>query len=347
MRLLAYCILILVLFTSTTFATTANPDMSVNGLFSYRNGTEGSHRDADSSNGFLFQEAELRFAANIDAYFRGDFILAVEKEDGEFIVEPEEAFVETLSLTDLTVRLGKFYAFWGRHNQLHTHAFPFVDAPLTSSVILGEEGLNDLGISLAYLLPAPWYMEIVLQAFSAENVGLFDSESQNDVAGIYFLKNLWDLSGDSTLELDLSYGNGRNVNLEPNHIYNVTLSYKWRPVVKSIYHSFSWNTEFTRAEKLVDETGTNLGRTIALSTWVQYQMAQRWWIQARLESVELQDLAIDSLNKYSALVGFIPTEYSGLRLQYDSIDDPNAAEKEQRVTLQLNVSMGVHPAHSY
>lgn len=323
-----------------------NPDISINGLLLYRMGSEGNAAESEDGNGFSVQEIELRLTSNIDAYFRGDFTLAIEDEEGEFHVEPEEAFVETLSLPGATVRAGKFYAFWGRHNQLHTHYFPFIDAPLSAD-LLGEHGLNDVGAAVSALIPAPWYSEIVLQAFSGDNEHLFGSPSRDDVAGIYFLKNLWDLSDAATLELDLGYGNGRNVDNDINHIYNAALTLKWRPLEKSRYRSFSWTTEYTAVEKLLDEDGVDQGRTGALSSWIQYQTAQRWWLQARGEVLKSHDGETDDVKKYSALLGYVPTEYSALRLQYDSIDDPSADETEQRVTLQLNVSLGAHPAHLY
>ena len=116
-------------------------------------GNKGSSADSENPNGFQFQELEIRFTSNIDSYFRGDVFFAFEQEDGEFIAEPEEVFVETLSLPSFTIKAGKFYALLGRHNHLHTHSFPFIDKPLTNKTLLGEEGLNEMGLSVSYLVP--------------------------------------------------------------------------------------------------------------------------------------------------------------------------------------------------
>lgn len=342
-----------------------NPDISVNALFLGRGSTRGQRADAEAKNGFQIQEVEVRMTSNIDAYFRGELTLAVhpeveeEEEHGEeeeeeeeheghhhssYHVEPEEAFVETLSLPNLTVRAGKFFASLGRHNLFHTHYFPFIDAPLTNTQILGDEGLNEVGISVAYLTPAPWYLEVVGQGFSAQNENLFGSATQDDVMGLFALKNLWDLSTASTLAFDLAYANGGNEFKGTSHVYVGSLTYKWRPLEKSVYRSFLWTAEYFHAEREKADEGRRKG---GFSSWVQYQFARQWWAQLRGEYFDQPADDFDPIKKYSALVGYVPTEYSALRLQYDHIDDQRREDPEQRVSLQLNISMGTHPAHNY
>ena len=347
-------ILILSFLMSGAFASAAkksnkaNPDISLNGLFTYRTSDQGNDPSKEATNGFDIQEIELRLTSNIDTRLRGDVVLAMEKENGEFAIEPEEAFVETLDLPWVTVRAGKFFAFWGRHNQLHTHAFPFVDAALSREAILGEEGLNETGVAVSYLAPTPWYMELVIQGLNGDNTNVFGSNAQDDIAGVYYLKNLWELTDQSTLELDLGYGSGSDINNDRNHIYNATLMYKWRPTEKAKTTSFAWTTEYTLAERVFDENGAAQGRKAALSSWIQYQFSTVWWLQARTEFVDFVDnAAADKTKKNSLLVGYVPSEFSALRLQYDQIDESGSTEKENRVTLQLNVSIGAHPAHKY
>ncbi|MBC87001.1 MAG: hypothetical protein CL677_07455 [Bdellovibrionaceae bacterium] len=344
--------LIIFLMSTSVFAQNkANPDLSLNTLFTIRGGSEGNAADAEAANGFALQEAELRLTSNIDTYFRGDVILAVESEDGEYVVEPEEVFIDTLQIPSVTLRLGKFYPYWGRSNQWHTHAQPFIDAPQTREAIFGEEGFNETGLAVSYLLPTPWYFEVVAQAFSAENTAVFGSDTQDDLAGVYFVKNLWDLSDSSTLELDLGYASGKDVLFQSNDVYNAALTYKKK---YADARAFIWTAEYTQARKRFVEDEDNPGTYLsndglsALSTWLQYQFQKRWWGQLRYEAVSnLDDSSVDDITKSSALVAFVPSEFSAIRLQYDNIDDPSADEAEQRVTLQLNLTMGAHPAHDY
>lgn len=340
-------LLLCILFSVQAYAVQnkSNPDISLNGLFTYKTGAEGNSSNSESTNGFALQEAELRMNSNIDTYFRGDLILAVENEAGEYHVEPEEAFIETINTPGFTLRFGKFYPYWGRSNQWHTHSYAFIDAQQTKEAIFGEEGFNEVGMSISYLVPVSWYFEFVAQAFNGDNEAVFGSSTQDDVAGVYYVKNLWDISENSTLEFNLGHGHGRDINKEINHIYNWAITYKHRP---SGSKSYTLTAEYTTAQKLFDENGVNQGRTAVLSTWLQYQFAKRWWAQIRHETVSnLEFDAVEDANKSSFLMAFVPSEFSAVRLQYDSIDDPSAADTEQRVTLQFNVTMGAHPAHEY
>ncbi|MBM4160544.1 MAG: hypothetical protein FJ217_05525 [Ignavibacteria bacterium] len=54
---------------------------------------------------------------------------------------------------DLNVRVGKYLAEYGRLNTSHPHAWPFLSKPVSLERFLGEEGLNDLGISVSYVIP--------------------------------------------------------------------------------------------------------------------------------------------------------------------------------------------------
>lgn len=321
-----------------------NPDISANVLMLGRTGNKGNDRNSEAPNGFRFREAELRLASNIDAYFRGDVVLSVEKEDGEYKLEPEELVVETLSVPDVTIRAGKLYALIGRHNTLHTHAFPFIDAPLTNTSILGEEGLNESGVSAAYLAPTPWFLELVAHAFSAENETLFGSGAQDDMTGTLFIKNLWDLSPSATLEMDLAYGGGGNSFGGNTQVYSASMTYKWRPVEKSTERSLLATVEYLQSDRG--------GRTIddrvgGLSSWIQWQFKRRWWLQAREEYLGLPAPDAGITRKHSGLIGFYPSEFSDLKLQYDNIDYPGDESVENRISIQLNVSIGAHPAHSY
>ena len=52
-------------------------------------------------------------------------------------------------------------------------------------------------------------------------------------------------------------------------------------------------------------------------------------------------------NKQSALLGFFPSEFSGLRLQYDHLTTAGKSPDDHTLALQYSVSIGAHPAHAY
>ncbi len=347
------------------------PDISVNSLFLYQNSNRGNLPTDVPQNGISLQEAELQFMADVDPYFRfvSTFALRAElnNEDPaatpyqyEFEFEPEELYVDTQQVPFVGFRIGKFKAAFGRHNLLHTHAFPFIDAPLINSQLLGEEGINDVGVSAAALIPGlPWFSEITLQALSGrlEGTDYWNSQSPNDNAYVGHFKNLWDLSDDLTFEFGLSAARGKNefanaaaeLQRGDSDFLGADVTFKWRPLIGGNTRALIWSTEYidrkvNRPESRNDAKG--------FASWVQYQLAQRWWIQARTEYLQAEDndaapLALEPFQrKHSALVSYFPSEFSGFRLQYSHLSD-SREEAEQKLMLQFSAMIGAHPAHAY
>lgn len=341
-----------------------NPEISTNGLFLYTNGNEGNLATSTEPNGLGLQELELQLSADVDPYSRFVTLLSLHSEltldaagdrQTEYVFEPEEAYAETLTVPSMTLKAGKFKASFGRHNSFHTHAFPFIDAPLYQDNLLGDEGLNDFGISAAALMPVAWYFEITAQLLRGEAEGLdyFSSRSSNDSVAVARFKNLFDLSDASTLEFGLSGATGDNRLEDRTDLYGADLTLKWRPVAGGRETSVAWTTEYVA--RTVNERGGARTDANGLSTWVQYQFARRWWTQARAEWLRAEESGAVMVsaalpphtNKWSVLIGFVPTEYSAFRVQYDTSKVSGAAEDEHRVLGQLNFSIGAHPAHLY
>ena len=335
-----------------------NPDIGLNALMLYQNSNRGNDVSAENRNGFSLQEAELQLSADVDPYWRFASVLALHQEFDagppiarEWIFEPEEVYAESISIPNLTLKAGKFKTAFGRHNLLHTHAFPFIDAPLINQSLLGDEGFNDVGLSASALLPTPWFSEITLQGLSGKTEGLdyFDSPSPNDVVGVLNLKNLWDISDDLTFLLGLSGSSGKNSDSSSTQLYGADMTFKWRPDGRKD-RAIIWSSE-----GISRDLNRNLFRErgAGFASYVQYQMDLRWWLQVRGEYLRIKQqdpTSAEPLPEYqrkqSALIGFVPSEFSSVRLQYDHLDD-GAAKAEQRVLLQLNYSIGAHPAHSY
>lgn len=347
-----------------------NPDISVGFLTLAQQGTGISDsRTAIPRKGVRLQEAELHFSADVDTYLRAVTVFALEQEGGnaDYKFAPEEVYAETISLPVVTLKAGKFKVAVGRHNLMHTHAFPFIDAPLIHQQLLSDEGLNEKGVSAAVLLPfVPWFSEVTLQGFSLDNSALFAGRSSGDLGGLAHLKNLWDLSESTTMELGLSGLGGNNQFGKKTTVVGADLTLKWRPSSGGKYHSLVWSSEYLlgqrngqTADRDVDDPanpGTNVTITEStrelggLATWLQYQFAERWWLQGRYEYVGLpksRTPSIADVSKQSALIGFLPSEFSGLRFQWDRIHDRARTRVDYAYSLQLNVSIGAHPAHAY
>jgi hypothetical protein len=330
-----------------------NPDISVNFLGLAEHDTSlSSDRTQSPHNGIQLQEAELQAFADVDPYLKAVALFSISQKSGstDFGIDPEEVYVESISLPVVTLRAGKFKMALGRHNQLHTHAFPFIDAPLIHQRLLGSEGLNESGVSAAALLPMPWYSELTLQGFSLANSNLFNSQASGDWGELAHFKNLWDLSDETTLEFGLSDANGENQYSHKANVFGSDLTMKWRPEQGGKYQALIWSTEYLLGSRpgLVDANGKSQQKLGGLATWLQYQFAERWWVEGRYEYVGIgRSPGNQQANKQSALLAFLPSEFSGLRLQVDRLNDSSRQRVDHAVAFQYNVTIGAHPAHSY
>ena len=321
-----------------------NPAISVNGLLlgTYTNqGNADSTRDTQT--GLKVQEVEMRFVSNIDSYLRGVFMVAFDGDE----VEVEEANAFLLVTNNLSLRAGKYFVPFGKHSQLHTHMFPFIDAPLINEKIVGTEGLKEVGINTALLLLTPWFSEINLSVFNGNNA-LFNGALNSDLVYLVHWKNLVDIGDELTAELGGSFAYGKNeLGSGP---YNNTklagadLTFKWRPAGRERYRTLIWQSEFINSSRDVDKKG--------VYSLVQFQFARRWWIQGRYDffTIPRDQVGGGELKqnqyRYSALLAFAPSEFSALRLQYNYLD-PSNNKNEHQVLLQLNFTFGSHPAHAY
>lgn len=353
----------------TLAAEFKTPSVSANALFLYRN-SNFHKEDTDAlnpdqlRNGFNMQEAEIQFYSDVDPYTRLKLLLAVHPEyvtDGtsveeSWVIEPEEAFAESNAVSGSIFKVGKFKAYMGKNNILHTHAFPFVDAPLANTALLGDEGLNDLGASASVLLPSSWFNEITLQFFRGEGENAqFNSATPSDGVGLVHWKNLFDLTEALTLEIGLSYAGGANSLAGTTSLSGADLTFKWRPTDGGKYRSFSWSTEYLARTQT--QTGASDETGNGLATWVQYQFAERWSALYRYDSLSVENsfdpvaLPNDSVRRNSAGVVFAPSEFSSYKIEFNQRTGglPSAIGEttENSVLLQANFTIGAHPAHSY
>ncbi len=324
--------------TATGLSRAFNPAISANGLF-LGNYLSGEEEGAEPATGLHFEEMEVQLASSVDAYLKADLILALPGGEG---IEVEEGFVTTQGLPyNLILKAGKFYADLGRHNTLHAHAFPFVDAPLVLERLLGEEGLNETGLGLSTLLPAPWYAELSGQVLNGDHE-LFASPKGRDLLYVGHLKNFWDLGERATLELGGSWAGGTNQDRRTSTLTGADLTLKWR-AGGSGQRALVWQAEYLRARRELPEGTDAQGGLYSL---VQYQCSRRWWVQARYDLFGLpRPEGGEREHRVSGLLALVPSEFSALRLQYSRLDA--GAEAVDQVLLQFNFTIGSHPAHRY
>jgi hypothetical protein len=327
-----------------------NPAISAVGVTLAGGSSRSEHATAgepdDLTTGLSIQEVEIRASAIVDPFFRADVSIAGNAEEIGF----EEAYLTTLELPRVTLRAGQMIATVGRHNLLHTHAFPFITAPLPWRALIGPEGLRDPGVSADLLLPLPFYAELTAQVFSGdwaafEGDGEDDQRRASDFAYVGHGKTLFDLSDSTTLELGASYVGGRNGFGGLTNVIAGDVTLKWKPIEAERYSGFDWTTEYVWVER--DGADIDHRRGGGYSA-VRYQFAQQWWVQARGALLGIPDGSDDRTVRGEALFAFVPSEFSALRLQY-AIEQANHDDTQivHELFAQAVFSIGPHPAHAY
>ncbi|MBS1153945.1 MAG: hypothetical protein H6Q89_5643, partial [Myxococcaceae bacterium] len=332
--------------TGGFFSNLFNPAMSVNGLLL------GSVTSLDNplpdqvQTGVRLQEVELQLAANVDPYLSANLILAI--PDGEGIGIEEGIVSLTPQPWGFSFRGGKIKVPFGRENTLHTHALPFVDKSLIGTAVFGEEGLNEVGGEVSYLLPLPWYLLATVSVLGGDNEVAFHSPNGRDLAGFAGLKNVFDLTDDATLEVGASYAIGNNVDRQVSQAFGGQLVFKWRPASDATTHSAVVTVEalYSRVPRLDTPRGPQTD-VYGLYAYAQWQLAQRWYVGGRFEF--LQPPGVDQPRdlRQSAILVFVPTEFSAVRLQGNVREPGGGGDPIVEGFLQINFTLGAHPAHSY
>ena len=337
--------------------------------------------------GFNARNIELAFDGAVDPYFEG-FANIVFKLDSQnqTAVEVEEAFAQTTSLPlGLQVKAGQYFAAFGRNNPQHPHAWDFADAPLVNGRLLGSDGLRGAGAQIAWVLPTPWYAQLMLgvqngeggTAASFRNTGENGTQfgrqtldrplnSVSDFAFIPRLEMSFDLSPTRTLLFGASgaFGpndTGANARTE---IYGVDAFFKWKPAKSEGGWPFvKWQTEAMMRRA---DAGLGLNDSFAaretLTDWGVYSQvvwgfSKGWTAGLRGDYLHMQDSPITSEAtrqsrwRVSTNVTWFPSEFSKLRLQYnhDFLEASHflQARDEDSLFLQFEFALGAHGAHKF
>jgi len=334
-------------YGGTSTSKIFNPDIAVIGNFL---GTAGQNAVAPSP-ALEIPESEVSFQAIVDPYARADFFLSF----GETGVDLEEGYATFTSLPGgLLTRVGKMRAAFGKVNAFHTHVSPWADRPLvTENLLGGEEGLNDAGVSVARLIPNPWlFLEATGQVFRGDSEGVFHSSEPSDLSYLAHLRGYQDLSESTNLDLGVSYSRGHNaagivngvdVGRFTTELFGVDATLRWRPLRRSIYHSFTGRTELVWSRR--EQFG---GPQNAMGYFVSadYQLARRWFTGIRYDRSDRADDATVFDRGGSVSLSYWPSEFSQLRGQYRRIryaSDSTANE----LLFQLLFSIGAHGAHPF
>jgi hypothetical protein len=324
-----------------------NPDMAVIGDFL---GAAGRNT-VNPPPALSMHESEASFQAIVDPYARADFFVAF----GEEGVELEEGFITFPTLPGgLLAKVGKMRSAFGKVNTMHNHILPWTDRPLViENLAGGEEGIGDAGLSVARLIPAGGlFLEATGQVFRGDSGEIFQSTKRRDLSWVGHLRAYQDITESSNIDFGGSYARGHNesgvvdgvdVGRFVTDLVGVDASFRWRPLQRSIYRSFTGRTEWIRSRR--EQPG---GRQAADGWYASadYQFARRWFAGGRYDRSERASDPTLLDTGGSLLLTFWPSEFSQVRGQYrrtNYADGPAANE----LLFQFLFSIGAHGAHPF
>jgi hypothetical protein len=346
-------------------AKVLNPDISVIGDFIGVAG-HGANRKIPA---LEMHESELGFQEVIDPYARADFFISF----GEHGVDLEEGFLTFTALpAGLQLKVGKMRAAFGKVNTLHNHVLPWADRPLVNqNLVGGEDGINDAGLSLSRILPAPKgiFLEGVAQVYRGDSTNVFQADKRTDIAAIGRLHAYHDFSESTNIDLGGSYARGHSPFGDgTNQLYGADLTVRWKPLRRAIYHSFVGRSELVWARTTVTLPSLEFPRAVTTKPFGyyvsgDYQFGRRWFFGGRFDrsqrgaclptnpdttpcTTPIPSTTLLQDTGGSLVLTYWPSEFSQIRGQLRRTRYGEGLTANELI-FQFMFSMGAHGAHPF
>jgi hypothetical protein len=324
--------------------------------------------------GLALAETEITVSANVDDKFTAMLNLPVVLEDGEVVVELEEAWVETLKLPGGTaLRMGRFFSNIGYLNSRHFHSWDFADQPLPYQVFLGNQYLDD-GVRFRWLAPTDFYLELSGELLRGDRYPAGGAANSGMGAGTLALKTGGDIGFSNSWQFGLAWlgadaeERASGDEDEPllfsgeTDLIVADFVWKWAPMGNSRQRNFKFQAEYLWRDEdghYLLPDGTEGAWDKDQSGWYAqavYQPFPRWRFGARIDALSGDDpgprwtgTPLDpeggDPRRYSLMADWSNSEFSRVRLQYNH--DRSGPEPDDQFGLQYIFSIGAHGAHSF
>lgn len=165
--------------------------------------------------GFNLGESEMGISANIDPQFRGAATLAFDPAGG---VSVENAFVQTTALGDgMNLKFGRFFSELGYLNEVHAHAWDFVDQPLVYATFWGNQ-LGEDGVQFKWLAPTDAFIELGVEMGKGRGFPGTEQVKNGSGAGVLFAHIGDDIGVEHSWRLGASLHQTRRVDAESTDV---------------------------------------------------------------------------------------------------------------------------------
>jgi hypothetical protein len=335
---------------ASSMAKVLNPDISVIGDFVGALGSSnvpaslaGSHMDRLPV--LEMHESEVGFQAIVDPYARADFFLSF----GEEGVNVEEGYMTLTALpAGIVAKVGKFRSAFGVVNTLHNHVLPWIDRPIvTNNLVGGEDGIDDAGLSADRIWAGPKgiVLETTVQVLRGDSNDLFKSSQRSDASVVGHLRAYRDLTESTNMDLGFSYARGHNDlgSAFLTNLYGMDATLRWKPLRRSIYHSFLWRNEliWSRRDQLPAQQ-----RAFGFYSAPEYRLNRRWTIGGRFDRSGRSRFSNLTDSGGSVVLTYWPSEFSQVRGQYRFTHFAEGRDGNE-LLFQFQFILGAHGAHPF
>jgi hypothetical protein len=329
------------------------------------------HNPVDQRQSLDVVESELAFSAAVDPYARADLFLTF----GESGVEVEEGYMTFTSLPGgFLVKAGRMRADFGKSNTQHRHVVPWVDRPLVNEYLLGgEDGIRDTGFSISRMLPSAGgvFLDATGELYRGDSSVIFQERTRNDLTSVGHLRAYRDLSESTNIDAGFSFARGHhapatvdgpyaisspessvpaNVVLLPaagnflvSRIYGTDATIRWKPLRRSIYHSFIARTEIMWHHR---QEPTGLRKAFGYYGSAEYQLARRWFAGVRIDQSDRLFGPRAEDTQQSVILTYWPSEFSQIRAQFRHGNYQGLGTSNE-LLFQIQYSIGSHGAHPF
>ena len=171
-------IFFLIICSVSVAQSNVNPDISLIGMFdTYMN----FDKNTPDYGKLLFDipSFELYIEGYLNPYARAAVNIAF--EEGEFSAEEIYAQILRGLPLDIQIKAGKYLLGFGKLNTFHPHAWPFIDRPLWQQIYFSDEGFNDIGLDVNFILPTEdFYTTLDLGVYSGNSMAINTAGEDTD-----------------------------------------------------------------------------------------------------------------------------------------------------------------------
>ena len=319
--------------------TSINPDISAIGTFNtYTNFIKDTPEYGKLN--FDIPEFELFVDGYLNPYARATFNVAY--HDGEFHGEEIYAQVVRGLPLDVQIKAGKYLLGFGKINTIHPHAWSFIYRPLYQQIYFGDEGFNDIGADLSFILPTGdvyttldvgiFKGDALINEHHEEEEEHFEMERGNGPIFVGRLGSFFSLGDFSNMEVGLSgsYGVYSKIdfytstdssatpeNRALNYFYSgIDFKYKYRPdsyTALTIQGEALWNRRDVPRKDDLDLDRQEEIYTFGAFIYVDYQFNKIFSVGAKYDftygiigdETNYYTLANDDQNKTSGIEGWL------------------------------------------